>query len=535
MHLLLLIACSSSSTPTVRKQKVERQKRVPDLKAPPLPPASKLAEKQDVEGLPDVVLVSIDTLRPDHLSSYGHDRPTSPFIDSLASQGVRFEHARSPSPWTLPAHTTMFTGQLPTTHYVVEDGLRLADTEPVLPDLLRARGYATGAAVGTLFVSRMYGFHRGFVHFEDFGIHGKKVNLQGQTDTKAIVDDLASYVQSAPADRPLFLFLHTYDAHYEYDPPEPYASMFDRAPEPTDPAYRSYNHYKKHPLTKEQLDHQIAQYDESIRYIDDQLKRLDGVLKKAGRNVRWVITADHGEEFGERGSWGHGHTLYAEQLRIPLIVSGPGVPKGKVVAEPVGTQDIAVTLASWAGVADQLRRPDGIDLTPYLSGEKKLPQRPFLAETSRHRSMLVGLYEHGKRLDWDVASGDRQVFSDATETAAPEPDQDGQMRGRALELLGQPWTATGAGTVEAGRRGRVLTRFARRAQRVKAGESFHVFPLDTPVRFRQGKSRTQPMAAAGKRPVLPPLRWEGGARAVPVDLSQDDKEALKALGYVQDD
>ena len=117
--------------------------------------------------MPDVIMVSIDTLRADHLSSYGHDRPTSPFLDSLATDGVRFDHARSNSPWTLPAHLTMLTGQLPVTHQVTDDHLALSSSVEVLPEAMREAGYAAGASVATLYVSRKFGFDRGFDFFDD--------------------------------------------------------------------------------------------------------------------------------------------------------------------------------------------------------------------------------------------------------------------------------------------------------------------------------------------------------------------------------
>ncbi|MFT4979871.1 MAG: arylsulfatase A-like enzyme, partial [Myxococcota bacterium] len=123
---------------------------------------------------PDIIFVSIDTLRADHLSSYGHSRETSPFLDRLAAEGVRFSQARSASPWTLPAHTTMLTGQLPSTHRVVDDNLSLADSVPVLPALLQEAGYNTGGFVSTLYVSRKFGFERGFDAFNDFGINTER-------------------------------------------------------------------------------------------------------------------------------------------------------------------------------------------------------------------------------------------------------------------------------------------------------------------------------------------------------------------------
>ena len=140
------------------------------------------------KGRPDVVLVSIDTLRADHLSAYGYKRPTSPFIDELASNGVLFENARSASPWTLPAHVTLFTGQQPSTHRVVEDSLSLSEEVPSLPERYRSAGWATGGFVSTLYVSTLFGFQRGFDRFEDFGIHTEKANLKGVVDAEQVID-----------------------------------------------------------------------------------------------------------------------------------------------------------------------------------------------------------------------------------------------------------------------------------------------------------------------------------------------------------
>ena len=135
-------------------------------------------EKGD-ETKPDVILVSIDTLRASQLSSYGYDRLTSPFLDGLAGSGTRFEHTRSNSPWTLPAHLTMLTGQLPMTHQVTDDHLALDPSVPILPEAMKKAGYATGASVATLYVSRKFGFDRGFDFFDDHGIQTEKAESKG--------------------------------------------------------------------------------------------------------------------------------------------------------------------------------------------------------------------------------------------------------------------------------------------------------------------------------------------------------------------
>lgn len=513
----------------------------------PLPPGD--------PSRPDIVLVSIDTLRADHLSCYGHDRPTSPFIDRLAEAGTRFAQARSPSPWTLPAHTTLMSGQLVATHRVIDDAYSLSPDTPVLAESLRAGGYRTGGFVSTLYVSSLFGFQRGFDRFEDFGIHSEKQNLSGSLTFDRVIDEALDWWRTQPAGQPVFLFLHTYDVHYEYDPPEPYASMFDRAPRRGDPHYKNYFYFKKHPLTAEQLEHQRAQYDEAIRWVDDQLARLDEHLAASGRRVRWVVTADHGEEFGERGSWGHAHTLYAEQLHIPLVIAergGDSLPAGKVVVDPVGLQDVAPTIAGWVEKAAPLQ-PDGIDLSPVMGGQPA-PTRAFTAQTSRFETNRVGLFADGLRLEWDLKANRVELFDlddDPTESrdlSRRRPADVARLQRALVEALGSPWRARRAGTVSSRKSGRVLTvddRGVRAGVRsaVTAGQAFQVLPYDAPLWF-SGKD------GAGAGGVQGPWKALGGALpgadapveyqpslGGPRDVALDDatREALEALGYMQEE
>ena len=491
---------------------------------------------------PDIILVSIDTLRADHLSSYGYGRETSPFLDQLAAQGTRFPQARSASPWTLPAHTTMLTGQLPATHRVVDDSLALSPSVPVLPALLQGVGYRTGGFVSTLYVSRKFGFERGFDQFSDFGIDSEKENLSGGVNAQDVIDAALSWWSEQPAGEPTFLFLHFYDVHYAYDAPPPYDTLFDRAPAPDDPVYKHYFHFKKHPLTDAQLDHQIAQYDEEIRYVDDQLRRLYDAAQAAGRQVRWVVTADHGEEFGERGSWGHAHTLYAEQLHIPLIISGAGLPAGQAPQGWVGSHDIAPTIAAWTGIGADLRA-DGLDLGPILSGAP-VPDRPFLGETTRFKSNRLSLLEGGLRLEWDLKENTAELFAPAadpaetTDLARAQPADVARLRARLVELLGVDWEVQEAGRVTLDEGTYLLAPDGRRTQaRVTAGDCFLALPYDGAVSFA-------PLAAAAQGP------WQAAGGAVPDDaaglrllrsasadaqtLDAQTREQLVLLGYMQE-
>ena len=207
----------------------------------------------------------------------------------------------------------------------------------------------------------------------------EKKNLSGTVNAEDIIDQAISWFAKQSADEPVFLFLHFYDVHYAYEAPAPYDSHFDRPDKKGDLKYKNYFYFKKKKVKKSQREHQIAQYDEEILYVDAQLKRLSEELKGKRQNVRWVITSDHGEEFWERGSWGHAHTLYNEQLHIPLIVSGQDIPKTVLDENWVGNHDIAPTIASWAG----LDMPgDGLDLNPFIQGSSILPERAMIAETT---------------------------------------------------------------------------------------------------------------------------------------------------------
>ena len=491
-------------------------------------------------GRPDIVLISIDTLRADHLQSYGHFRKTSPWFDRLAAQGTRFEFARSASPWTLPSHTTMLSGQLPKTHMVVEDKHVLPDTTPVLPELLQAAGYKTGGFVATLYVSEKFNFQRGFDEFDDHDIDSERENLRGEVLAEHVVDNALRWWSKQPAGQPVFLFLHSYDVHYEYDPPGDYGTVFDRPPQKGDRKYKNYHHFKKHKVSEAQFKHQRAQYDEAIRYVDDQFKRISDAANKAGRSVRFIITSDHGEEFGERGSWGHAHTLYSEQLHVPLIMSGGGLPKG-VVSGVAGTQDIAPTVLAWVDGALPMPSPDGIDLTDSMKGEA-LPSRVFASETTRFKTNRLGVYSDGLRMEWNLNSGKAELFDphadpkEATDLAGKRPADVVRLKKLLSEDLGQPWEATQTAMVTT--TGRLLRDGARsKSLRVQAGDRFLVLPYDAQVTVEVAGTTYGPWKAiGGERPGEGcPLRFMGSANTGSIEMTDEELALLETLGYITED
>jgi len=496
-------------------------------------------------GQPDIVLISIDTLRADHLQTYGYERLTSPWFDQLAAEGTRFDFARSASPWTLPSHTTMLSGQLPKTHMVVEDKHVLPESTPVLPELLQKAGYATGGFVATLYVSRKFHFDRGFDRFSDFDINSEKQNLRGEVLAEHVVDEALHWWAEQPPGKPVFLFLHSYDVHYEYDPPGDYGTIFDRAPQKGDPKYKNYHHFKKHKITEEQFVHQRAQYDEAIRYVDDQFKRISEAAEKAGRKVRFVITSDHGEEFGERGSWGHAHTLYAEQLHIPLIISGDGIPKG-AVAGAVGTQDITPTIAGWVDGIPPLGAGgggllDGIDLADAMAG-KPVPERGFASETTRFKTNRLGYYADGLRIEWDVKNDRVELFDphadpkEATDLAAQRPGDVQKLQQALAADLGTPWKVVKAGKVET--KGRILHQGVRKKfLNALPGDEFLVLPYDAGVTMTVDDVKYGAWkAVGGERPGAGcPLEYVGGGATGSISMDGGNLALLEQLGYITED
>jgi arylsulfatase A-like enzyme len=465
---------------------------------------------------PDVVLISIDSLRADHLGSYGHALPTSPFLDELAGKGLRFTDAWAASPWTLPSHLTMLTGRWPTDHQVIEDDLALATDVPMVQERLQDAGWATAGFVSTVYVASEYGFARGFDTYEDYGITTGN-NLQRPIRADRLVDDALAWGKAQDASRPGFLFVHVYDAHYPYLPPKPYDTRFDRGGNPAEARYRTYDWYTQHPLPRALLRHQMAQYDESIAYVDDQLRRLAEGWTAMGREATFVVTADHGEEFGERGSWGHAHTLYAEALRVPLIVSGARASPA-VRRERVGTIDVAATVAALAGLPPW--EGPGVDVRGTV------PARDFLGETSRFDTARLSLLRDRWRLDLDLRKGTRTLYdvaSDAGETTPLGDDARAAAMERVLlETLGEPWTLE-SGSVRTD--GFLWQNGVRVGQTLANAGTFGLYPPDALV---DGAIR-----GVIEAPGRGPMRYAGPRNAKPTSLPQVAREQLEALGYQQ--
>lgn len=376
---------------------------------------------------PNVLLVSIDTLRADHLSAYGYARPTSPNLDRLARGGVLFERAISPTSWTLPAHLSMLTGLEISAHGIADDrqwNFVDADGRPLaprlhglfLPELLRDAGYRTAGFHTWKYLDQQFGFGPGFEVYERLGhtfyshpvvaprfealraagdiaglerLHAEHPELfdVARKSTPEVLERARGWiskVRGESPERPFFCFLHLFDVHDPYLPPPPFDTLFD-------PDYRgpidgrnvtSADSPVRGDMDPRDLQHLVARYDGEIAYVDSQLAGLFDWLAEQGlaRDTLVVVTSDHGEEFFEHGHKTHRRQLYRESVHVPWILSWPGrLPAGLRIPQTAGLIDLAPTVLGLAGVAAP-PWTSGRDLSEVVLGRAPLAERPYLTE-----------------------------------------------------------------------------------------------------------------------------------------------------------
>lgn len=339
-------------------------------------------------GAPNIVLISIDSLRADHLHSYGYPRNTSPNLDAVAAQGAAFETVISPTSWTLPAHMTLMTSLDPEAHGVITNRLRLDRGIDTLPQQLQRSGYATAGFVSATYLDGLYGFSRGFDEYDDYTmLHAAGAKSRSAVTSQQLAQHAVDYLQrrsSAKDRRPFFLFLHFFDVHYDYNPPPPYAQMFDAA-------YAGHVTGNvdsvRQGMPSRDLNHVVALYDGEIAWVDANIGKILSSLRTLGYddNTIVAITADHGEEFLEHGQAAHYKTLYDEVLRVPLVIRYPGhVAPGRKVQGQVRLMDVAPTLLSLAGFpsAHPRRGSEGRSLACLLTSplQRRAPNFPAFGD-----------------------------------------------------------------------------------------------------------------------------------------------------------
>jgi len=459
---------------------------------------------------PNVLLITLDTLRADHVSAYGYRRETTPHLDALAAEGILYRHALSPSSWTLPGHASLFTGLLPTEHGAhhhpadgpvtgVRPAPPLAGAHQTLAEVLHAAGYRTGAVVANIgYLNRSFAIDQGFEHYDNrprreigyVPLAGEALRrclpvahdrlIMPYRQAGAVVDSAESWLDRGldqgpdrGLDRkrhdrpgePFFLFLNFMDAHDPYAPPAPFGDRFPGASpflsEPTDAVLSG----ERDPTPAERR-HFAALYDGEIAYADQEIGRLFEHLRSLGVYDRTliVVTADHGEFFGEHRLWHHNVGPYEPVHRIPLIVKPARAPDAP--AAPGGRTEERWT--ELTGVFRLILGDVGLPLPPEAAASVTAgPDAPLVAEQYRNEYFVL---RYGARFDRDYhalyeppwklvldSRGDVTLFDldrdpgEEHDLAAREPERVAAMKARledALERARELAARTGNGTGE---------------------------------------------------------------------------------------
>jgi len=367
---------------------------------------------------PDIFLYVIDTLRADHLGSYGYSRPTSPNIDQLASEGTLFENAFSNSSWTRTSAASIWTGLYPKNHRTFgRDDMLPADLV-TLAEKLKEQGYETAAFVGNGNLIATFGFDQGFDSFRDLSENLEEPALLSYLSDH-INDSVFAYLDRRPKSNPripLFLVVWTIDPHFPYAPREDVEQLFGiERYEPIDTTnnklFRRIRTRKVEP-SRSQIEYMLTRYDQEIFFNDRSFGAFVRKLEEADlyRDAVTILTSDHGEEFFDHGFVGHGLTLYGEQVEIPLIIKGPGFEAGTRSPLPVQLVDLYPTVMEIVGA----KQSDSVDGVSILSNsgdgrelyfEQKLDRVDLAAVLGPDRKLMFN-----KRIDRPLASGDLPIF-----------------------------------------------------------------------------------------------------------------------------
>lgn len=444
---------------------------------------------------PHVIFICIDALRPDHLGASGYPRDTSPFLDRLAREGVRFARAYSQESYTHASVASFLTSTSPFTHQVLYDAPgvdRLDRSFPTLAEILRNAGYATAAFTFNPHLRSRYGFDQGFESYDDHP-HGFNPALpphEAFETARKLRTEVTEYVRRQGGRR-LFLYLHYRDVHEPYAPPPPYDRMFAGRGGPARPGAFRRNRFRA--ADRQDM---LDQYDGEIRYTDDQIAMLFQELEVLGvlSDSLVVVNADHGEEFWEPhaddpGFWSHGRTLYEELIRVPLMLWGRRLPvPGRTVEEPVGNIDILPTLVDLLDLPGVVGL-QGRSLLPCLRGDEAGCGGEVLSGGNHGRVALISGHWKYYRFNRLLQKRRIDIFRRPPPEAPPLPYAE-----ELYNLLDDP------------------------AER-------HDRSRDQPGRLKEMRDKANARLALATR--------ASRATGAPVAADPETLEQLKALGYVQ--
>lgn len=359
-----------------------------------------------------IVLVTLDTVRADHLGCYGYEQGATPNLDQLAREGVLFEQALSPVPVTLPSHSSMFTGLYPPQHGVHYNGtFKLEPSFRTMAEILEEHGYATGAVPASFAVAKRFGLDQGFDEYEDLFAEKRdnKEELPANAERKA--EDVAAR-GVAWLDRhrsgPAFLWLHFYDPHSKYEPPFPFSNEFRDRP-----------------------------YDGEIAFVDRELGEVMAKLRADGEawaRTLLIVAGDHGEGLYDHGESMHGALAYQSTLHVPLIIKAPGAEGGgRRFAEPVSLVDLLPTVLDYAGLPPEKGLP-GLSLKGALENGRLEPRGLFFEALTGALNYGWSSLEGVRRGRWKLIAGvDPELYdlaADSGETRSLQANE----RSRAQEM-----------------------------------------------------------------------------------------------------
>ncbi|MCH8242015.1 MAG: sulfatase [Planctomycetes bacterium] len=311
-------------------------------------------ESGETAAKPNIILITLESIRTDHVGHFGYDRDTTPAFDELSRQGITFTQANAVTSWTLPSHASMFTGLYPSAHQVVTIRDRLDDDYTTAAELLRDSGYQTAGFISGPFLRKVHNLQQGFDTYDDSFANVDHWASHEDITNPGMEKALTAFLKNGRhPDKPFFLFLYFWDPHFDYIPPSPYDKMF--VPSDAVPIdVRRYEHQTtvNKNITKSQLAYVVSQYDGEIRCTDAVLGRLWSLLKKLDLwdTTAVIVTADHGEDFFERGKKGHKNDIFAQSIRVPLVIKPPGHTKPRRDERITSLVDLFPTICDLAGV-----------------------------------------------------------------------------------------------------------------------------------------------------------------------------------------
>ena len=327
---------------------------------------------------PNLLLITIDTLRADHVGAYGAPSGATPTLDAFAAGGTRFDQVQTAVPLTGPSHATILTGVYPPSHGVRGNVVfTLGSDHPTLATRLKRRGYRTAAFVGAYPVAAAFGFGQGFDTFDEEFHETSAIDQGAERRANEVADAALKWLGGAGSTAPFFAWLHFYDPHAPYTPPSPYAERFAGRP-----------------------------YDGEIAFADAQVGRVLDALRASGhdRDTIVMVLADHGEGLGDHHELTHAVLTYQSTMRVPFIIAGPGIAAGRVVSARVGTIDLVPTALALVGAAADTSLL-GRDLRPLIAGgslaSDPLYQESLFGRLNCHWATLRGWVKD----DWKLITG----------------------------------------------------------------------------------------------------------------------------------